>query len=78
MSTIPGDGEKTKRRPLPEAAYCQPDERNLRLKRAGELAHEIVTERRRRDMTPGQKLTAISSYARRIVVITDVLQELRP
>jgi hypothetical protein len=67
-----GGTEWSRRREMPEAAYCVPDERNNRLVLAGTLAELIIDMRRARRWTPAQKLTAIAGYANRIVALTDI------
>lgn len=77
MSTD-GGGELTRRRPLPEAAYAYPDERNRRLVRASLFASEILWVTRVALMTPAQRFATIEAYARRINEVTDMTQEFRP
>jgi hypothetical protein len=77
MGTVTGAGELTKRRPLPEAAYCQPDERNRRLAFAGQCAAQIVWLHTNHALTPGlapaARMNVMAAYACRIQQVIDLL-----
>jgi hypothetical protein len=69
-----GGTEWTRKRAMPEAAYCVPDERNRRLVFAGQCAAQIVWLRDHADLTPEARMAAMAAYAKRIREVVDLLR----